>query len=82
MKKIHFSLLILSILFGITSANAQSDQDLLVEDMLLIAENFATPGAEAAAVQSSAGWFSSAQDLGKWKIDLSDTRKCVICSRQ
>lgn len=71
MKNLNLSLLVLSILFGLSSANAQSDQDLLVEDMLLIAENFATPGAEAAAVQSSAGWFSSAQDLGKWKIDLS-----------
>lgn len=71
MKKIQLPLLILSILFGITSAKAQSDEELLIGDMRLIAENFATPGAEAAAVQSSAGWFTSAQDLGKWKIDLS-----------
>jgi len=71
LKNLNLFLLILSILFCSSSAIAQSDEELLVEDMLLIAENFATPGAEAAAVQSSAGWFSSAQDLGKWKIDLS-----------
>ena len=55
--------------FGFT--NAQSDQDLLVEDMLLIADNFGTPAAEAAAIQSSAGWFSSARDLGEWKVEIS-----------
>lgn len=71
MKKLNFSLLFLSIVFGISSVNAQSDEELLIGDMLKIADNFATPGAEAAAVQSSAGWFSSAQDLGKWKIDFS-----------
>jgi len=71
LKKLNFSLLFLSIVFGISSVNAQSDEELLIGDMLKIADNFATPGAEAAAVQSSAGWFSSAQDLGKWKIDFS-----------
>jgi len=55
--------------FGFT--NAQNDEDPLIEDMLLIADNFAAPAAEAAAIQSSAGWFSSAADLGKWKVELS-----------
>jgi len=71
LKKIHLSILVAATLLGFSTVKAQSDQDLLVDDMLLIAENFATPGAEAASVQSSAGWFNSAQDLGKWKIDIS-----------
>jgi len=61
----------MSFLLAFGFSSAQSDQDLLIEDMLLIAGNFAAPGAEAAAIQSSAGWFSSAKDLGKWKVEIS-----------
>src|SRR5690606_6368485 len=43
----------------------------LVADMLVIADNFASPGAEGAAIQSSAGWFSSASALEKWKFEVS-----------
>src|SRR5690606_11811797 len=39
--------------------------------MLLVAENFASPGAEGAAIQSSAGWFTSAGTLDKWKFEVS-----------
>ena len=39
--------------------------------MLLVADNFAAPGAEGAALQSSAGWFSSASTLDKWKFEVS-----------
>jgi len=63
--------LFISLLLTFGFTNAQSDQDLLVEDMLLIADNFGTPAAEAAAIQSSAGWFSSARDLGEWKVEIS-----------
>jgi hypothetical protein len=65
------NLLFISLLLTFGFTNAQSDQDLLVEDMLLIADNFGTPAAEAAAIQSSAGWFSSARDLGEWKVEIS-----------
>jgi hypothetical protein len=61
----------MSLFLAFEITNAQSDQDDLIEDMLLIADNFAAPGAEAAAIQSSAGWFSSAKDLGKWKVEIS-----------
>ena len=54
------------------NTNAQNDQTtLLVNDMLLVAENFASPGAEGAALQSSAGWFTSASTLEKWKFEVS-----------
>jgi len=71
LKNIFQNLLFISLLLAFGFTNAQSDQDLLVEDMLLIADNFGTPAAEAAAIQSSAGWFTSARDLGKWKIEIS-----------
>ncbi len=50
---------------------AQNDLDLLIDDMLLVAENFASPGAEGAALQSSAGWFTSASTLNKWQFEVS-----------
>jgi hypothetical protein len=70
-KKIFKNLFLSSLLLAFGFSRAQSSQDKLVNDMLLIADNFAAPGAEAAAIQSSAGWFSSAQDLGKWKVEVS-----------
>jgi len=71
LKNIFQNLLLTSMLLAFGFTNAQNDQDLLIGDMLLIADNFAAPGAEAAAIQSSAGWFSSAKDLGKWKVEIS-----------
>lgn len=56
--------------FG-AAQSTPSDQDLLIKDMLLVADNFASPGAEGAAVQSSAGWFSSAKAMDKWSIEFS-----------
>jgi len=50
---------------------AQNDVDLLIDDMLLVAENFASPGAEGAALQSSAGWFSSGSSLEEWQFEIS-----------
>ncbi len=52
-------------------SKAQEDVNLLIDDMLLIAENFAAPGAEGATLQSSAGWFSSASTLDKWQVEIS-----------
>jgi len=52
-------------------SKAQEDVNLLIDDMLLIAENFAAPGAEGATLQSSAGWFSSASTLEKWQVEVS-----------
>ncbi len=59
------------ILLSSSNLNAQNDQALLINDMLLVAENFASPGAEGAALQGSAGWFSSASTLDKWKFEVS-----------
>ncbi len=71
MKKIYLPLIFVLLISATQSAKAQNDLDLLVNDMLQVAENFASPGAEGAALQSSAGWFSSGSTLGKWKFEIS-----------
>lgn len=58
-------------LLGINAVTAQSQIDLLTEDMLLVADNYAAPGAEGAALQASAGWFTTARASEKWQIDVS-----------
>ncbi|WP_010228662.1 DUF6588 family protein [Gillisia marina] len=71
MKKLLKSTLLLSLLLISNLSFAQGDVDALIDDMLLIAENFAAPGAEGATLQSSAGWFSSASTLEKWQVEVS-----------
>ena len=71
MRKIFKSTLIISLLFLTQISKAQGDVDLLIDDMLLIADNFAAPGAEGATLQSTAGWFSSASTLEKWQVEVS-----------
>ncbi len=63
--------LLIILLVGFT-ATAQNQQEIpIISDLLLVAENFATPGAEGAAVQASSGWFSSARPLDKWQVEVS-----------
>ena len=71
MKNILKSTLLLSLLLSTQFSKAQEDVNLLIDDMLLIAENFAAPGAEGATLQGSAGWFSSASTLDKWQVEVS-----------
>ena len=52
------------------TATAQEEQE-LINDMLLVADNFAAPGAEGAALQASAGWFTSGRTLDKWQVEVS-----------
>ena len=65
-------LLLVMLSFSINFSFAQSDQlSSIVNDLTKVAENFASPGAEGAAMQSSAGWFTSASTLEKWKFEVS-----------
>lgn len=43
----------------------------IVNDLLVIADGFATPAAESAAYQATASWFTSARALEPWKVDVS-----------
>ena len=54
---------------GITAQ--ENDLDLFIDDMLFLADGFAGPASESAAYQATAGWFTSARALDKWKVDVS-----------
>ncbi|WP_423818205.1 DUF6588 family protein [Salinimicrobium sp. TIG7-5_MAKvit] len=71
MKKnvIRFSLIFVFLLP--CTANSQEDVELFINDMLHVAEDFATPAAEGAVYLSGAGWFSSAKDLDLWELEIS-----------
>ncbi|MCM4155867.1 DUF6588 family protein [Gramella sp. AN32] len=56
---------------NVTSSQEQTDVDLFIEDMLFLGGSFARPAASSAAYQASAGWFSSATPLEKWKFNVS-----------
>lgn len=71
MRIIPNYLLLICIFFISQKSIAQSETNLLIEDMLLVAENFASPGAEGAALQASAGWFSSARSMEPWQVEVS-----------
>jgi len=43
----------------------------IIDDLLFIADGFATPAAESAAYQATASWFTSAKALEPWKVDVS-----------
>ena len=66
-----FLLGICTISFTAKAQNEPSDVDLFVEDMLFLADGFASPASESAAYQATAGWFSSARALEEWKVDVS-----------
>lgn len=48
-----------------------SEIDLLVNDLLKVADDFAAPAAKGAAHQAGAGWFTSAKELDLWQADVS-----------
>ena len=42
-----------------------------LEDMLYISSKYVSPAASASAYQSSSSWYSSAESVGKFKVDVS-----------
>ncbi|PKD15909.1 hypothetical protein APR41_11575 [Salegentibacter salinarum] len=50
---------------------AQEDVNRFVNEMLFIADEFATPAAEGASYQAGAGWFTSATAIKPWKVEVS-----------
>ena len=48
-----------------------SDLTLAVQDMLYISGEFVSPAASASVYQSSSSWYSSAETIGKFKLDVS-----------
>lgn len=43
----------------------------IVDDLLFLADGFASPASESAAYQATASWFTSARALEPWKVDVS-----------
>ncbi|MGY5848267.1 DUF6588 family protein [Salegentibacter sp. HM20] len=70
MKKFNLVLFSVCMLWGHIST-AQSDEERVINDLLFIADNFARPAADGASYQASAGWFTSAQSLKKWRVEVS-----------
>ncbi len=48
-----------------------NDVDLFIQDMLFLADGFASPASNSAVYQGTAGWFTSAESLDEWKVDVS-----------
>ncbi|WP_373057053.1 DUF6588 family protein [Zunongwangia sp. H14] len=72
MKTFSKTLFVIPLLFsGYVSAQESNDVDLFIEDMLFLADAFASPASESAAYQGTAGWFTSAAALDKWQVDIS-----------
>jgi len=73
MKKInHFLLIIFLFLSGKSFSQAIPEEGReIIRDFLILADGFASPAAESAAYQGTAGWFTSARALEPWKVDVS-----------
>lgn len=75
------AILFVSILIGSSGsifAQDQTDVDQFVNDMLFLADGFASPASESAAYQATAGWFTSAMALEEWKVDVSVHGNAII----
>ncbi|MGB8373715.1 MAG: DUF6588 family protein, partial [Salegentibacter sp.] len=62
-----------SLLFLISSVVRAQDaqRQSIINDLLLLTDNFAQPASNGAAYQASAGWFSSATPVDEWKVRVS-----------
>ncbi|MDT0642409.1 DUF6588 family protein [Zunongwangia sp. F363] len=58
-------------IFSIPVAGFSQSPDDVVEDLLVIADGFAAPAANSVAYEANGGWFSSAQSLEPWKVEVS-----------
>lgn len=72
MKKFLLGTALLWMLFSPRQSSAQQGEiDNFANDMLLLADKFASPAAQGAAYSSSGGWFVSARSLDPWQVDFS-----------
>src|SRR5690606_13271630 len=70
-RTIQHSVILFLVLVTYNSNAQENDVDLFVEDMLKIADDFASPAAEGAAYQAGAGWVSSAEGLEVCEVHFS-----------
>ena len=73
----HYSKLLLKIAFIIFFSNqgfsqiTSPDIGTALTDMLYISSKYVSPAASASVYQSSSSWYSSAESVGKFKVDVS-----------
>ena len=66
------SLLVLIFISGKSFAQLIPEEgQQIVDDLLFLADGFASPASESAAYQATASWFTSARALEPWKVDVS-----------
>ncbi|UZH54374.1 hypothetical protein JRG66_10280 [Salinimicrobium tongyeongense] len=70
MKKLFYLSLVFLLPSGLVAQTGDNSQ-LFINDMLVLAKNFAQPAADGASYQASAGWFSSATALEKWDLRIA-----------
>ncbi len=78
MKHIYQPLVFALCFFVYNSANSQNDVEGVINDLLFIADEFASPAAEGAAYQAGAGWFTSSQSLEPWHFEVSAHANALI----
>lgn len=73
MKNLKTTILLILLIIGGRSYGQiipQEGRD-IINDLLFMADGFASPASESAAYQGTASWFTSARALEKWKVDVS-----------
>ncbi|MFV8224869.1 DUF6588 family protein [Christiangramia aquimixticola] len=74
MKNLNRLVLIFAMVLTGGNSYAQSlpaEGEDIINDLLFLADGFASPASESAAYQATASWFTSARALDPWKVDIS-----------
>lgn len=72
LKNFKLAIILCCLLFANKSqAQVPEDGQEIVDDLLFLADGFASPASESAAYQATASWFTSARALDEWKVDVS-----------
>lgn len=78
MKKFKILFFFFPLCFPLILSAQDVQKEMIINDLLLISEQFAKPAAMGAAYQGSAGWFSSATALEPWELSLSIHANALI----
>lgn len=61
---------------------AQSEEQLVVQDFLLLADNFISPASKASVNQAGSGWFNTATTLTPWRLKISLHANALIVPKK
>ncbi|MUP46742.1 hypothetical protein E0K83_13435 [Gramella sp. BOM4] len=72
MKTPKLLIVLFAVFFSVKSfGQVPEEGQEIVDDLLFLADGFASPASESAAYQATASWFTSARALEPWKVDIS-----------